>query len=72
MAVEMDVCDNCEHSKLCKFREAYKELGQQAAANLDVPVPFKVVIVCPYYSRLYPPGPICRDAFTPAGACTKE
>ena len=51
MSVEMDVCDNCEHSKLCKFREAYKELGHQAAANLDVSPPFKVVIVCPYFSR---------------------
>ena len=49
--VEKDICSNCANFKICKYKEAYEELAQQAAANLEVKEPFKVVLVCPYFSK---------------------
>ena len=49
--VEKDICSNCANFKICKYKEAYEELGQQAAMNLEVQKPFKVVLVCPYFSK---------------------
>lgn len=65
--VEKDICSNCANFKICKYKEAYEELAQQAASNLEVKEPFKVVLVCPHFSRsannpgFYPSGVTYRS-----------
>lgn len=42
------LCMDCNHSKICKFRDKYKETMD--SVNLQIPTPFDLELKCPHYS----------------------
>ena len=42
------LCMDCNHSKICKFRDKYKETMD--SVNMKIPTPFDLELKCPHYS----------------------
>lgn len=41
------LCVDCNHSKICKFKDAYKETMD--SINMRIPTPFDLELKCPHY-----------------------